>query len=215
MNKVKIDYIKNIEIDLDNPPISNIQALNYLESGIFYLVNAVGSMEIKSNNPESTINENEFIPGNSTQFYWSNSNPHHNLILNQFNWFVISCVSYIKTIGLIDIMTQKGWKTVDIKNNIDEIKKYCSDYANEVVPEILKWRNKISAHPSIVDPKPKDNLGLLEFSLMNQLIFKSPHYYVGGFNWGIDNEESEMEQWSLIEIFEQKLVPRYWPEMKK
>ena len=116
---------------------------------------------------------------------------------------------------MIDILNKNGWKNVDIKDNYLEIKKYCSDYAEEVVPELFRWRNKISAHPSITDPRPKeDNLGLLEFSIMNQITFQTQHYFVGGFNWSINGEESNLEMWSLIKVFEEKLIPRYWPDIK-
>lgn len=215
MKKVLIDYIKNIELDLDNPPITNIQALDYLKEGIFHLAGVVESKEIRNASPESSEKNNCFIPGKSTKYYWSNSSSDNDLILSQFNWFAISCINYIRTIGLVDIMIQKGWKTLDIKNNIDEIKQYCSNYAEEVVPELLKWRNKISAHPSITDSRSKDNLGLLEFSLMNQLTFTYPHYYVGGFNWIVDGEKSELEPWSLVEVFTKRLIPRYWPDIKR
>lgn len=212
MNNITLDYIKNIKIDQDNPPISNIQALQYLKRGIFSLAGIVESKEVKNDKGDVT-NEKCFTPGKSTQFYWSNSNDENDLLLSQFNWFVISCVNYIRIIGLIDIMNKNNWKIADVKDHADDIKKYCSEYAEEVVPELLKWRNKISAHPSITDPKKEDNLGMLEFSLMNHLTFTYPHYYVGSFNWSAEGGESETEKWSLVEVFKNKLIPRYWPDI--
>lgn len=214
MNKIIIDYIENIEVDFDNAPIDNLQALDYLQDGIFHLAGLVKTKEAR-NTKSSGVGESGYIPGKETQFYWSNTNSENNLLLNQFNWFVISCINYIRIVALVDIMMKNNWKINDIKGHTEEIKKYCSGYTEKVIPELLRWRNKISAHPSAADPRVIDNIGLLEFSLMNQLTFASPHYYVGGFNWSNSGEESDLAPWSLIEVFENRLIPRYWPDIQK
>lgn len=204
MNKVKIDYIKDFELDLDNKPIENLHALDYLKVGIIALVNDVLEREKK-------IKE---APMGSASFYSSFSGEDSNLLACVFQWFTISVINYVRTVALVNLMNEKCWKLSDINNNKKEIKKCCTDYVKEVVPELYNWRNKVAAHFAITGPQD-ENIGMLEFSLFNPISFSSPHYYVGNFNWSSCGEESNMDKWSLIEIFEKKLVPRYWPEMKK
>jgi hypothetical protein len=122
MNKIIIDYIENIEVDLDNAPIDNLQALDYLQDGIFHLAGLVKTKEVR-NTKSSGVNESGYIPGKETQFYWSNTNSENNLLLNQFNWFVISCINYIRIVALVDIMMKNNWKTNDIKGHTEDIKK--------------------------------------------------------------------------------------------
>jgi hypothetical protein len=208
-----LDYIKGIKVDINNLPIDNLQALEYLRDGIFHLAGIIETKE-ESHKKESEVGVNGFVPGKSTVFYWSNSNPGHNLILNQFNWFAVSCVNYIRVVGLVDIMNKNGWKSADIKDHIKEIKDHCDQYISEVASELVWWRNKISAHPSATDPRKKDNLSLLEFSLMNQLTFESPHYFVGSLNWSNGEGSSDSKRWSLVKVFKEKLIPRYWPDVR-
>jgi len=41
----------------------------------------------------------------------------------------------------------------------------CLDYVKDVVPEVYLWRNKIGAYFSITDPKEKDPVVSLEYSI--------------------------------------------------
>lgn len=201
----KIDYIKSIEIDFENSPVSNIEhVLEYTADGIVVLVNTIKSEEEKIKNT---------LLG-SASFFGVSNNESMRLLANYFNWFSISVVNYIRLIGLLDIMIKNNWKTKDISSNTAEIKKHCNEYLKEVVPEVYNWRNKIAAHSAIVDPK-NDNLGMLEFSVLNPISFRKPHYYVGILQKISSGESSSMEEWSVIEVFENKLIPRYWPIISK
>ena len=165
MNKVKIDYINNFELDLDNKPIENLHALDYLKVGIIALVNDVLEREKKIK---------EALMG-SAVFYLSFSGEDSNLLACVFQWFTISVINYARTVALVNLMNEKGWKVTDIKNNESEIKNCCTDYVKEVVPELYNWRNKVAAHFAITDPRD-ENIGMLEFSLFNPVSFSAPHF---------------------------------------
>lgn len=213
MKELTIDYIKNIKIDIENLPVSNIQALDYLRDGIFHIFEFLKKEESLCKE-ESDFDENGMIPSKHTMLYMLSSSKRSNLILNHFNWFTNSCINYVRIIALLDLMVKNNWRTSDLKSNKDIIRIYCYNYIKEVIPELYDWRNKISAHPSATDPHNNDNIGLLEFSLMNQLSFSYPHYYVGDFQWSTGGESSNIIKWSLVEVFENKMVPRYWPVYK-
>ncbi len=214
MREITIDYIKNIKVDLDNKLIkNNFQALDYLKQGIFYIFEFLNKEESICGE-DIEFDENGTIPSRHTMSYFLSSSKRSYLILNNFYWFINSCVNYARVIALLDLMTKNNWGTPDVIANKKVVSNYCTDYTKEVISELYEWRNKISAHPAATDPYPDDNIGLLEFSLMNQLSFSYPHYYVGDFTWSNNGESSNLKKWSLVEIFLNKMVPRYWPDFK-
>ena len=215
MKEEIIDYIDNIKIDLDNLPIDNIQALEYISSGIFNLAGIVKTKEYRISQRESSLGDDgDLLLSKHTSLYMLSHSNESYLLLNQFSWFASSCINYGRIVGLLDLIIKNNWKTKDVKSNRKIIKEYCDKYVEKVMPELLKWRHKISAHPSITDPREEDNLGLLEFSLMNQISFSFPHYYVGAFQWFTGGEQSDIPRWSLVDIFENKLMPRFWPNIE-
>jgi hypothetical protein len=200
MKKI-IDYKNNIEIDFENSPVNNIQhVLQYTADGIVFLVNIVKNEEDKKANT---------LLGEAV-FHGLSNNESTRLLANYFNWFAISVVNYIRLVGLLDIMVKNNWGTKDINSNSEEIRSHCNKYLKEVAPEIYNWRNKIAAHFAITDPK-NDNVGTLEFSVLNPISFRKPHYYVGTLQFIASEESSSMQEWSLVDIFENRLIPRYWP----
>jgi len=200
-----IDHIKNITNDTDHPVIDNAQILFQLQEGIFFLAHNMRMIEINK------FNEVGRILGTMEAFS-SRTNP---IIGCFFDWFSIYVPNFIRTVGLIDIMYQNNWKTSDIQLNRDAIKRHCAEYVEEVIPNILLWRNKISAHPSATSPKRDDNLPTLEYSLIGilSISYTAPYYYAGDVSLGRGEETSRLIPWSLTHIFETKLVPRYWPKV--
>lgn len=194
-----IDFVDGIEYDNNNPPLENTQAAFYLSKGIKSLA--------------MTVRKEELEIYGSTQMYFGPINPVVNCC---FDWFVISLTNYIRIVGLVEILVKKGWKTEDIvksEQNRKEIKKHCSKYVENVVPELVKWRNKISAHPAATDPRKEDNVATIEYSLMSLVTYFKPYFCVGHLNYGKKGSTSDLPYWALTELYE-KLIPRYWPNQK-
>ncbi|MGA2911880.1 MAG: hypothetical protein ABSE17_04615 [Candidatus Levyibacteriota bacterium] len=82
---------------------------------------------------------------------------------------------------------------------------------NKVIPEILVWRNKVTAHFAKTDPR-EESLATLEASVMFPVNFSKPYLKVGGMVWHSNDSDSELPEWSLTKSFED-LAVRYWPEL--
>lgn len=198
MREFILDHRKNIVMDLDNVPIKNNMSLKVLREGIFSLAQTIRELEIRRFGNGQTFELN------------ADFNP---LIPNCFNWFVINTTNYIRVIGLMDLMIQNNWKTKDILGNKREVKKYCTDYVKEVVPNLYKWRNKVVAHPSATDPQ-FENVATLESSLMQMITFQAPYFYLGGAKWSTNGGTTELEGWAITKLYEEVLCPRFWPNRK-
>lgn len=202
MNILILDHIDQIQIDLDSPPINNIQSLDYSREGIIYLANYVKNQE--ENFKKSPIGEASFAFGSSHT---------GGLLPNFFHWFAVTSCSYARTVELMNLMSEKKWSTKDLITNKDVVKDLCDKYLKRVIPEVYEWRNKIAAHFAATDPR-KDNAATLEFSLLSPISWRNSHYYAGTINWASEGSESTLPEWSLVEVFEQKFIPRYWPSIK-
>lgn len=203
MNEIILDHIDNIKLDLLNPPMINLQALNFIRHGLFQLAELVRAEEGKRIKRD----------GNSVKTFEIFG--HIPLIIPcAFHWFSTSLVNYIRLVGLVDLMNQQGWKTEDLKSpaNKEAIKRHCSYYVKKVIPNVCIWRNKVSAHFAPTYPLSDDNLGTLEVAVMNAIAYHTP-YYKAELQWTTRGEPSQLPPWALTEIFEQ-LAVRYWQDSK-
>lgn len=204
MNKTTLDFIENITID-DSFPIKNLHALNYLREGLYFLAISVRREEFdffKETEGNCTINTYGGIKN-------------HSLLMNMFNWFSIDIINYLRLIALVDFVNKNNINIEDINLNKRDIKSHCKEYVEKLIPEILIWRNKLSAHHSITDPKhdDSDNFATFQTSTMNNIIYRNPYYQAGGVKYYYDSEETAIIPWNLTEIYE-SLSSRFWPELK-
>jgi len=201
MNKIVLDHVRNIQLDTSNPPLNNYQALRYIHEGLHFLAYTVRVNELELSRR---------LPATTTTFWGSSINPK---IACCFNWFSTSVVNYLRLIGLFDIMIQKGWTSLDVRQSENQgaITKHCTKYVKELVPEIYVWRNKVSAHFAITAPSPKDNLATLEYSIMNAISYSRPYFEASGFTWTARGEKSQLPKWALTQTYE-RLANRLWPD---
>lgn len=197
MKKRTLDYIDKIEVNVENLP-KNIQALSYLAEGMRLIASNVLSQE------KTYQKENEGL-------VFSMSSNNNQQLSNLFNWFAINTVSYCRIVTLLKLMDKYQWKIEDLNKNSQNLKEESRKYLNRVIPEIFLWRNKIAAHPAITDPYKEDNISTLEFSIMPNIVYLDKRFFAGALNWGSQGQESELKQWSLTRVFEEELIPRFWP----
>ncbi|HBC89437.1 MAG TPA: hypothetical protein DCZ94_21070 [Lentisphaeria bacterium] len=198
MNKIKIDYIDGIEVDLKKLPINNLHALNYIPHGLFRLAVIIKFQEGKMmpTNPQVKI----------TAFFMQ-MDP---IIPCIFHWFGTSMVNYTRLVGLIKVLSMNSWTTADIVKNKEHIKKECNTYVKSIIPDLREWRNKISAHFAPTDPYDSDNMGTLEQSVMDNIVFLNNRYRTNSLKLTSGGETSTLPDWSVTETYE-KLTKRYWP----
>ena len=201
MNKVLLDHIEGIFLDVSDPPIPNLHALNYLPSGLFSLAATVKIEEGKRVQRDGTAKVMELF--GHIPF----------AIPCTFHWFSTSLTNYVRLVGLINLMNVNQWKTKDLaeESNRSRIRQSCSEYVKLVIPEIQTWRNKVSAHFSPTDPFRNDNLATLEESVMNSIAYHTPRFMAGYAKWHTQGDDSQLPQWSLTETYE-RLSSRYWPK---
>lgn len=94
----------------------------------------------------------------------------------------------------------------DLQADPNGTKKHCKAKQESIVPKsVLLWRNKVAAHYALADQR-NENLATLIQSVNSWPEFSGSRYSIGGFKMSIDGEESELQQWSLTEVYE-SLVP--------
>ena len=203
MSNVPLDHIEGIFLDVSNPPIPNLHALNYLPSGLFSLAATVKIEEGKRVKRDGAAKVLEAFGGIPFT------------IPCTFHWFSTSLTNFVRLIGLINLMNIKHWKTEDLAEELNgpTIRQSCSDYVKAVIPEIQTWRNKVSAHFSPSDPFKNDNLATMEESVMNSIAYHTPRFRAGYLKWHTQGEDSQLPQWSLTETYE-RLSSRYWPKSR-
>lgn len=137
-----------------------------------------------------------------------------------FHWFGNSLCNYARLTGYI-VAREQGYVTdadLQLEPERKKIKEACDNYVKTLpeIQEVLKWRNKVSAHFALTDPRKDDNIATLEASIIFPVGFEIDRFRTGtmilskGDN--TVNHESEIPRWSLTEIFEQ-LINRFWPDV--
>lgn len=197
-----LDHIDNISLSKDFP-IKNLHALNYHADGLHYLAQSIRSEEIKI-----------YQLNNGELGYQAVHMDNHNILMNMFNWFSLSLVNYVKLVGFIDYVTKNKLTEQDIKQGVQrrEIREHSIAYAKKVIPEIVLYRNKLSAHHALSDARNDDNIMTLLSSSMNSIVYRNP-YFEASFFWESDDIKPDLKPWVLTEIYE-KLCIRYWPDVK-
>lgn len=200
-------YIIDKTLDIKIGPyqyLNEFNALIQLRNGLVTLYNAVKPWEVKivEENPDSRV------------FFFGNSGciPEnvHNMLPCFFHWFGNSLCNYARLTGYI-VAREQGHVTDDdlqLEPERKKIKKACDGYVNTLseISEVLKWRNKVSAHFALTDPRRDDNIATLEASIIYPVCFNEDRFRTGGhtFSKGNSNEiyNSEIPDWSLTETFE-------------
>ena len=126
----------------------------------------------------------------------------------------MSLVSYVRSVALLGLKDSEGWTLPDQVENRQRVKARCDEYAEALIPEVVRTRHKIGAHFAATAPRREDNVGMLEASLLQPVMYKRPYFWAGSYWQGTTPEEQvEEHAWALTEAFE-RLAPRYWPNQK-
>jgi hypothetical protein len=208
MAKVILDTVRKIEFDSSNPPLSNLHALSYLPRGIISIAHEVHRFE-------KHVEDGSYLPPGADLII-APTIDRFEIIACWFSWYCVSIHNYLRLVALVELVSKKNWSIVDVGNpkNSKTIKTHCTNYVEEVIPEINRWRNKIAAHFAITAPFNSDNQALLEFSAMNNITYSKPHFYAGALQYCSEGTESDLPKWSVTETFS-TLAPRLWPHLFK
>jgi hypothetical protein len=208
-----VDKILGIEV---NPEKYNneINALLQLKQGMIELYNNVRPVELSilQQRPGKKVfffGQTDLVPPNIA-----------NLLPCFFHWFGNSICNYARLAGYI-VAREQGYVEDDylqIEPARKKIKEACDDYVKSLpeIQEVLKWRNKVSAHFALTDPRKDDNIATLEASIIYPVGFETDRFRTGTmiFSKGDSTvtHDSEIPRWALTELFEE-LVIRFWPDI--
>lgn len=204
-DKYLLDTLQGIIWERKNSPLKNALSLFHLSEGIFFLANETRKKEIdiivQSNGdpPKFKMFDREAI-----------------LVDNYFYWFSVSLINYLKLVCLIGTVKENNWLLSDLDNkeNKKHYTEQCIKYVNDIVPDIVKWRNKIGAHFAIIDPR-RDNLSTL-INSVKPIIYKLPFYMASEAQFNYHDTESQnmdIPKWSLTETYT-NLTSRFFPTKK-
>ena len=201
---IVLDQVSGVALDPNDPPFNNYQAFVANYEGLKILAATVREFEIQyvADDPHAA----------HVLFHMAPVPP---LVPCAFNWFSVTLVNYLRLVGLVELMNAHGWKSSALVDPAHRtlIKSHCSNFVKTAVPEVHIWRNKVAAHFAATDPFQDDNLGTLEQSIMNQVTYNFPHYYVGMWQWNTDGQTAQLPSWALTKVYED-LSARFWPENK-
>ncbi|MEI7606433.1 MAG: hypothetical protein WCJ64_03510 [Rhodospirillaceae bacterium] len=201
MSIFTLDIANNIVFDKNNRVLANPHALRFLSEGLYNLawsVKVIEGMALRVHPPGTII-----WPG-------SRLDP---TIMCKFHWFSTSLVNYMRLVGLIKLLYDTG-KTEDDIPSITGIGQIINNYVRGVIPDILEWRHKVSAHFSATHPQ-SDNLATVVYSIMDQSSFGPDANGIGRLSvsemkLGSGGTSSTLSGWSITSEYE-RLIPNYWP----
>ena len=194
-----VDHIENIVWKLETSPIMS-HPFEYMPEGIHRIALWVREKENKNIKDKLAFEALSFTPDNK-------------YIACQLHWFANSLVNYARLVALVDITDENGWTAVDLQREKSNIKTHCRKYAQEVVGNVYRWRNKVGAHFASTDPYKEDNMVTLIDSTSNPVVFQFKRYYAHAHTLKAGEQESKIQEWSLTKVFEE-ISPRFFPERK-
>lgn len=198
MKKIIIDHVNNIEAD-EKAFHNELITLRTLAVGLFSLAGNTRQIEIELNKIEGLqFNMGTHLGGDARRTY---------MIACFFHWFANTVYNFARLVRYVDEIN----KGISFKTN-EERKVFYNDYFRLVIPEILVWRNKVTAHFAKTDPRG-ENIATLEASVMYPVQFIKPYLRAAGLIWNSGGVRSDLPSWALTECSE-GLNARYWPEFK-
>jgi hypothetical protein len=210
-----IDKVLNVEAS-ESKYQNEIQTLQDLFYGLNFLYNAVKPWELKilENRPGKNITFQGVPP-----FFIMDGIPNTLLdyLPSTFHWFSTSLINYSRLTGFLVERIQNNITDEDVINFADKsiIKNACNNYVKNIpeLRQVLKWRNKVSAHFALTDPYHDDNIATLQESIRNPISFSDFRFWTHIMIISKSTEkeiiESTIPTWSLTETFE-ALNNRFW-----
>jgi len=209
-----IDKILNIDV-VEQEFVNELQTLNDLYSGLHFLYSTVRPWELKiiENRPGKKI----FFVGQPPEFIMDGiPQDLFTYLPSTFHWFSTSLINYARLCGFVVSRAQNIITPEDLNPpNRQKIKQACTDYV-ESIPElelVKKWRNKISGHFALTDPRSDDNIATLEESVRDPIGFSDFRFrtnlMISSKTMATETVDSELPTWALTETFE-LLTSRFW-----
>lgn len=181
---IKLDHIDNLEIT--EADAKNLHALDYMRTGLVDLYNSTSHFESLA--IKEYGNSCFHLLGGAVGDYGDH-------VINYVNWFSVSLIAYARLV----YVSSTGVQDRTVK-----------EYSDLLFPEVATWRDKIGAHFSFTDPK-RDSLALSEFSTVQLLAFDHGRFRAGGcINITHKGSSHSFPNWSLTEVFENDVLPRYF-----
>lgn len=214
---IDIDKVLGVKINPDKYN-NEFNALSQLKAWMILLYNNTKPMELSivKNNQWKNIFyfgtpwNDDFIPQDISTH-----------LPNYFHWFWNSIINYARLTGFI-VGRENGNITdedLQLEPERKKIKQFCDNYVKSIpeLVEILKWRNKVSAHFALTDPRNEDNIATMQSSITFPICFEKNRFRTAGsFIFSISDSnntyESEIPDWSITETFE-KLTNRFWTDI--
>lgn len=197
-----LDHIDNITApgNVFQEPANEYWALICLQHGMELLYHQAHECEqaVKQRvNPNGNVRY--FGSGNSPTF----DQVPQTLLTCWFHWYAISACQYVKTVGAI-------------ARKLDPSRPLPHEYAKNIIPEVIAFRDKVAAHFAWTTENNRDNDAERLASILPPLTFNDDSFHVGGLTVTVrrgdraSNSQS-IKPWSLCKVH-RALRERYWPQ---
>lgn len=149
-------------------------------------------------------------PNGNLRFFGSGSFPAFNqipssLLTCAFHWYAISACQYVKTVGAIAYRQ-------------DPKRPLPHQYAENIIPDVVAFRDKVAAHFAWSTVNKRDNDAERLASILPPLTFCNDSFYVGEMTAAVRRRDKAstseaLKPWSLCKVHE-ALRERYWPNQQ-
>lgn len=197
-----LDHIDKITVpgNVFEEPANEYWALICLRHGMEFLYHQALRCDqtVKQQlNPDGNVHV--FRSGNFPEF----ARVPRTLLTCAFHWYAISACQYARTVGAIAY-------------NFDSNRPCPDKYANNIIPEVVAFRDKVAAHFAWSTRNKRDNDAERLASILPPLSFDDDSFYVGrsriiARRGGKASNSEAIMPWSLCKVHE-TLRERYWPE---
>lgn len=200
-----LDHIDNITVpgNVFQEPVNEYWALICLRHGMEFLYD-------QAHRCDQAVQQ-QVNPDGNVRFFGGGNLPEFDqvpktLLTCGFHWYAISACQYVKTVGAIALKQ-------------DPSRPLPKDYAKEIIPEVVAFRDKVAAHFAWTTENNQDNDAERLASILPALTFSDDSFHVGGLtvavrHGGRASNSETIKPWSLCNVH-QALRKRYWPESSR
>lgn len=202
-NVTILDHIDDIRVpgNTFQKPVNEYWALICLQHGMEFLYHQAlrCDQSVKEQvNPDGTV---RFLGGGN--FPACDQLP-VTLLTCGFHWYAISACQYVKTVGAI-------------ARKLDSKRPLPHEYAENIIPEVVAFRDKVAAHFAWTTDNNRDNDAERLASILPPLTFVDDSFHVGTFSVAVRrgdcvSNSQTIRPWSLCKVHE-SLRQRYWPQL--